>query len=154
VWQPGADPTRCRETVHTPCRRISIQRRRHTLAGGTAQPHTNFGPTTQTCATPSGVLLGDIHTHRMKLRHLRTRAVSRHESTRPLETLLRMDKATIRNPHRPRQPPVLEVAKEPKSTNRLMACQPPRIRLHPGIHPRKNEQCGRCAVKTSKCGPW
>src|SRR6266850_4349908 len=69
-----------------------------TLARGrTFYPFTS--KTTKTYTSPCGVLLSNIYTHRMKLRHLQTRTTSCDEESPTLAPLPRMDKRTIYDPN-------------------------------------------------------
>jgi hypothetical protein len=63
-----------------------------------------------------------------------------------LKTIPRMDKRTIRNHHRSRQSPILEIPSKPQSMNREMARRPPRIRLPNQIYPREHEHPSRCPI--------
>src|SRR5712675_223655 len=67
VHETSANPTAIRQAIRTPHRRISIWRGRHTLTRGRHQPT----KTLKTPPPPASLLLGNVHSDRKELRHLR-----------------------------------------------------------------------------------
>jgi hypothetical protein len=151
VLQPSTNATELQRTILPSNRRIGIWRGRHTLATG--KNLTLPGKTNKTSHASSGILLSNIHPHRTKLRHIRKRITGNNEITSTLATIPGMDQRTIYHPNGPRQPAILEVAKEPQPKDRKMARRSTRIRLRNPTHTRKNEcDCGR-SVSTTKGRP-
>src|SRR5712672_2238246 len=74
VHETSANPTTIRQTIRTPHRRISVWRGRHTLTRGRHQPT----KTLKTPPPPDCLLLGDVHSDRKELRHLRKGTTSDH----------------------------------------------------------------------------
>src|SRR5712671_1049058 len=95
VHETSANPTAIRQAICTPHRRISIWRGRHTLTRGRHQPT----KTLKTPPPPDCLLFGDVHADRKKLRHLRTRTASNHQSLTTLETTPRLDATSLHAHH-------------------------------------------------------
>src|SRR5712671_2106758 len=74
VHETGVNPTAIRQAIRTPHRRISIWRGRHTLTRGRHQPT----KTLKTPPPPDCLLLGNVHSDRKELRHLRKGTTSDH----------------------------------------------------------------------------
>src|SRR6266850_8159122 len=88
--------TQLQQEVLLTSRCIGFRRGCHTLAGGrTFHPFTS--KTTKTHTSSCGILLSNIHTHRTKLRHLRTGITGCDEESPTLAPLPRMDERTIYN---------------------------------------------------------
>src|SRR6266850_7946450 len=94
VRSTSTSTTQLRQKVLLTSRRIGFRRGHRTLAGGrTFHPFTL--KTTKTHTPSCGILLSNLHTHRTKLRHLRTRTTGRDEKPLTLAPLPRMDQRTI-----------------------------------------------------------
>src|SRR6266850_158606 len=88
--------TQLQQEILLTSRCIGFWRGRHTLARGrTFHPFTL--KMTKTYTSSCGILLSNIYTHRMKLRHLRTGITSCDEKPSTLVPLPRMDKRTVYN---------------------------------------------------------
>jgi hypothetical protein len=149
VQQASPEATRLHPEVLSSSRRFGLRRGRRTLAGG--RYHNHFTRKTLRTKTASHcILLGNVHSYRKELRHLRARATGNYEIPCALETLSRMDTRTIYYPHRPCQPAVLESTKKSQQTYSQMARGPPRVRLRNQTHTRKYKHtCGRI-IKTTR----
>ena len=153
MWKPSTYPAWYRQTIHTPCEYLSLWCGCYTLAEGKPHhQHTCSMP--QTCLTPSCILFSHFHTHRTKLQYLWERTTGCHKSPSPLETLPWLEKNPFHHLHRPCQPPVLEISQKPELLNSQVACRPPGIWLHPGIHPWEDQHHCRCPIPTTWEGSW
>src|SRR5712671_1638226 len=146
VHQSGAHPTRLRQTILPPNRRICLRRGSRTLARG--RINTLLSQTPKTNPPPYILLFSHLHPHRTKLRHLRKGTPSNYEISGSLASLPRMDQTSLPDPHRSRQPTILEIPQELESTNGQVARRPPRIRLRDQTRAGKNQHPSRRPITT------
>jgi hypothetical protein len=151
VLQPSVDTTRLQRTILPPNGCIGIRRGRHTLATG--KNLTLPDKMNKTSHTPGGILLGNVHSHRAELRHIRKRTTGDNEIISALATIPRMDQRTVYHPNGPCQLTILEIAKEPQPKNSEMARRPTRIRLRNPTHTRENERNRGRSIPTTKGRP-
>src|SRR5712671_1274651 len=89
--------TGLQKTIYPSYRRFSLRRGRRTLTRGRNQPLQTF----KTQTSPTRIFLGDLYANGKKLRRLRKRTISRHQSFGSLENPLRLDPQTNQNRHGP-----------------------------------------------------
>ena len=127
VQKSGADTTWLWKEILSINWHIGIWRGHHTLTRG--RKITIPYKASQTNTISHRLLLGHLHTSGKKLQHLRKGTASHDKITWTLEAILGMDKRTVHNPYRSRQPTILESPKEPQSINSTLACRSPGVQL-------------------------
>ena len=106
VWQTSTKTTRLHQTIHCINWHIGLWRESYTLTRGRIWPTKTLK---ETQITPCRVLFGHLHTHWKRLRHIRMRTTSHHQSNHTLETVSHMDRRTIHNQNRSHEPTLLEI---------------------------------------------
>ena len=145
TYVPKTHPstTRLHKTILPRHRCLILRRGSRTLTGGRNQPSNK-----ENHAIPNSVLLSHIHSNRTKLRHLRKRTPGPHKSTTSLETSHSSNRNTSHSTHRPRQPYILEDAKEGELKSGPMVRRTARIQPNNQTHTRQTPHHGRHAFET------
>ena len=137
--------TRLRQTILPVDRRLSLRCGSHTLTRGRNKPAHQ-----KTNTTTHRLLLRHVHPHRKKLRHLRTRLTSRHQSPDTLATPPCGYKRPSNHTHGPCKPHLLENTANHQQKSSQMVHGTPRLQPHHKTRTWKGTCSRRHAIQTTR----
>jgi hypothetical protein len=138
-------PARLHQAILPSHRRVCIQCGSRTLTGGRKTPQKNLAN-----QTPHSLLLCDVYTNRVQLRHLQKRTPSTNESPGPLVTSPSRINDPSYGPHRPHKPHLLEIPTKGKPLSSALVCRTPGIPLENPARTREAPHLGRPTLLTTR----